>query len=230
MQPGATSRHFPRIRDANLQYEIGLLSQRNKELFLDKMEAATPVIAELAKVTPNTWKSMKGLFTSVENVMRMTPFGNIGQRLQQSAMMPFSSIRNRASFMMEQLFMPMMPIVNKEVIGYETYIMQNQTGALIGGGIGAIVGLWLPGGSVLWGLIGAGIGSLVEDKYKGIEGWGGLVEEYKRGNEAFMNFEDFSSDESGGTGIVQDPTPLPVIGIPGGSRPRLPDGRVIRVI
>ena len=43
--------------------------ERNKQNLLEVLHAAEPVIAEIAKVKPQTWKSMKGIFSSMERGM-----------------------------------------------------------------------------------------------------------------------------------------------------------------
>ena len=43
------------------------LQERNQRNLLDVLQAATPIIEEMAKVKPETWRSMKGLFTSLES-------------------------------------------------------------------------------------------------------------------------------------------------------------------
>lgn len=113
---------------------------RNREQFLEKMRAAAPVIEELADVKPTTWRQMKGLFSSMEAVGRMGMLGNISGRLKQAAMFPMNVLTTRVEFLLEQMFMPLLPIVNKAIITYEGFVMANQTGALIGGGIGLIIG------------------------------------------------------------------------------------------
>ena len=113
-----------------LTQHIEALSQRNKQDFLERMNAAKPVMEEMAKVRPETWQMMKGTFQSLENVGRMGGLGSLVGGLQQGAMMPFRVLGGRMQFAMERLTMPMMTHVNRITNAYESFIMENQTGAL----------------------------------------------------------------------------------------------------
>ena len=207
------------------QQHIQALSMRNKEQFAERMTAAAPVVEELAKVQPSTWRDMRGLFTSMALVGGMNMLGNFTGRMKQAAMLPMNVLTNRLGFMLESVMMPLMPIVNKATMAYESFVMDNQAGALIGGGIGLLVGFAIPGGPLLWGIIGAGIGAGIQAWIRsGTRSYGegerfpiGLTELYP---------EIFGEDYYEGSNIVQDPTG----GGSPGSRPSLPDGRVIRVI
>lgn len=211
----------------NAQQHIQALSMRNKDEFLERMTAAAPVVEELANVKPSTWRDMRGLFTSMALVGGMNMLGNFTGRMQQAAMFPMNVITNRVGFMLEGLMMPLMPIVNKAIMSYESFVMANQTGALIGGGIGFIVGNWLPGGPILWGLIGSGIGVFIERIFTR-RGGDISSEDLERLEEMGYPSQFLGLDEyPAAPHIVQDPI---AAGPYTPSRPTLPDGRVIRVI
>ena len=205
----------PNIDRFTTQQHISALSQRNRQDFLERMGAAEPVVEELAKVEPSTWREMKGIFNSMEQVGRMNMFGNFTGRMQQAAMFPMNVMFNRVGFMLEQLFLPMMPLINKVTIAYENFVMSNQTGALIGGGIGMIVGLYLPGGPILWGIIGSTVGAGIEESLTHFEAFteaGGRVFPFKAPSTA-TPFDPLGGAGGGGTPagtIVQDPELTPI--------------------
>ena len=105
----------PGIDRFTTQQHIMALSQRNKELFLERMGAAAPVVEELAKVKPSTWRTMKGFFSSLESVGRSGILTNFTGRIQQAALLPMNILQNRVAFMVEGLMMPLLPIVNRAV-------------------------------------------------------------------------------------------------------------------
>lgn len=205
---------------------IQALSQRNKAEYLERIGAATPIIEELVKVKPSTWTQVKGLFTSMEAVGRMGMLGNVGMRMQQAAMFPMNIMQNRIEFMLESLFMPLLPIVNRAVSAYESYVMKNQTGALIGGAIGMLVGLALPGGPMMWGLIGGGIGAGIEATK---DYWTQVISGKPLGKSTPydpLGAVEYTEDEEDLYPIVED-----IVGgaLQGTRKMRLEDGRVVRV-
>ena len=205
---------------------------RNREQFVERMNAAAPVIEELAEVKASTWRQMKGLFSSMESVGRMNMLGNFTGRMQQAAMFPMNVMTNRLGFMLEGIMMPLMPIVNKAAMAYEAYVMANQTGALVGGLIGMGIGSIVPWfGTITGGIIGAGIGSFIERMFNPRRVEDMSSEDLKRLEEMgypsqFLGLDEYPDEYPDEYQIVQDPRPL----ARGGSRARLPDGRVIRVI
>lgn len=194
------------------QQHIQALSMRNKEQFVERMEAAAPVIEEMADVKPSTWRQMKGLFSSMESVGRMNMFGNFTGRMQQAAMFPLNILTTRLGFMLEGLMMPIMPIINKMVMTYEAYVMANQTGALIGGGIGAIVGSIVPWfGTMTGAMLGSAIGAGVEESLDLFETF------HAQGGRVFLPMNKppsggTPSDPLGGASTTtDDPEPDPII-------------------
>ena len=143
---------------------IDVLSRRNKQEFLERMNAAAPVVEEIAEVRPSTWNQMKGLFSSMENVGRFNMVGSLVTGLQQGAMRPLNIFSNRISFMFERLTMPMLPYINQITNEYSNFIMDNQIGGTIGGLGGMAIGAYYGGasGAAVGGFLGGLIGSFIE--------------------------------------------------------------------
>lgn len=134
---------------------IDALSQRNKGEFLERMNAAAPVVEELADVRPSTWGQMKGLFTSMEAVGRYSMVGSLVSGLAQGAMRPMNILSGRIGFLFERLTMPMLPYINQITNDYNRFLMDNA----IGGTIGSLAGMAI--GSYYGGPIGGMIGSTI---------------------------------------------------------------------
>lgn len=213
------------------QQHIQALSMRNREDFLERITAATPIIEELVKVEPSTWRQMGGLFMAMQAVGMMNMLGNFTGKMQQAAMFPMNVLTSRVGFMLEGLMMPMLPIINKVTMAYEAFVMQNQTGALIGGGIGIILGS-LVGHPMLGMFIGSTVGGGVQAAlplYEQFTEQGGQVFPYKSPSGATP------ADPLGGasgTTTATDPIVMdqPVTALPGVSRERIDDGRIVRYI
>jgi hypothetical protein len=122
---------------------IEALQNRNRTQLLEILDAATPVIEEIAKVRPQTWRDMSGLFTALEGT-----FG-IGGGLRQigrGALKPVSMLKNRAMNMMEGVLAPVMIGINRIGNRVEALALQNQGGAIAGAATGVIMSFIMPGG------------------------------------------------------------------------------------
>ena len=136
--------------------------EANREQLLEILSVAEPVIEELAKVKPETWRTMKGIFTSMERGMS-NMFGQPIARLKGAAMSPFNLLSAQMSNTMEHLMMPINAYLNSAINSYESWLMRNQaaqTGAAVGTGIGFVLGYVIGMGP--WGaLLGGAFGSLI---------------------------------------------------------------------
>lgn len=129
--------------------------ERNQRNLLDIFTAAKPVMEEIAKVKPETWRNMSGLFKALEGTFGV---GQIGAGFTK----PLSMLQNRASNVLEGALAPIMIEINKVSNQVETFALANQQGAIIGASIGFIAGYVLPGSPLLWGMIGGAIGAFVQ--------------------------------------------------------------------
>lgn len=143
------------------------LQERNKRNLLDVLQAATPVIAEMAKVKPETWRSMTGLFTALEST-----FGTGVRAIGQGFLRPANMLQNRLMNTFEGFLAPVMVGLNNISNQVESFALANQTGAAVGAGIGYALGYVLPGGPLLWAMIGGGIGAFFEQAVKDPEQFG----------------------------------------------------------
>ena len=145
------------------------LQERNQRNLLDILQAATPIIEEIAKVKPETWRSMTGLFTALENT-----FGLGGVKvLGQGALTPLRSLQNRAANVFEGFLAPVMVGINNISNQIESVALANQMGATLGAIGGGILGFFLghPGlGAVFGGLLGANIESRIRAEAQGAPG------------------------------------------------------------
>ena len=133
------------------------LQERNQRNLLDVLQAATPIIEEMAKVKPETWRSMKGLFTSLES-----SFGTGVKTLGQGFLAPFNQMQGRIMNMTEGFLAPVMIGINNISNQLESFALENALGTTIGSTIGFIAGFKLPGGPLLWSMIGGAVGGGIE--------------------------------------------------------------------
>jgi hypothetical protein len=125
------------------------LQNRNQTQLLEILGAATPIIEEIAKVKPETWRSMTGLFSGLEKT-----FGG--------ALRPARMIQNRFMNMFQGALAPVQVQLNNISNQVESFALQNQTGAIIGAAAGFVAGFVLPGGPLLWGTLFGGLGAAYE--------------------------------------------------------------------
>ena len=135
------------------------LQERNQRNLIEVLKAAEPVIEEIAKVKPESWRNMRGLFTALEGTFGVSQIGGAILRPQQM-------LQNQFMNTMEGVLAPVMVGINQISNQVESFAMQNQRGAAIGGAIGFVAGYVLPGGPLLWGMIGGFAGASVEAKFK----------------------------------------------------------------
>lgn len=133
------------------------LQERNQRNLLEIFNAARPILEEIAKVKPETWRTMSGLFKAMEGT-----FGTGIKAIGQGFLKPFQMVQNRAMNVMEGFLAPVMVAINNVSNQVESFALQNQMGATIGAGIGFIAGFILPGSNLLWAMIGGAVGAWYE--------------------------------------------------------------------
>lgn len=171
------------------------LQERNQRNLVEVLKAAEPVIEEIAKVKPESWRNMRGLFTALEGTFGVS-------RIGAAALRPVQMLQNRAMNTFEGLFAPIMVGLNNISNQVEAFAMANQRGATIGAGIGFMAGFLLPGSNVLWAMAGAYIGARAEaDK----EDWRNYI----------APFSEIRGGEGGSGDILQVAvTETPIVQIP----------------
>lgn len=133
------------------------LQERNLGNLLEIFAAATPVLEEIAKVKPETWRSMTGLFTALE-----ATFGTTVKKIGEGFLTPQSLLKTRLMNTIEGSLAPIMVEINNIANQAEAWALQNQTGVAIGATIGYIAGFALPGSPFVWQLFGAVYGGIYE--------------------------------------------------------------------
>ena len=129
------------------------LQERNQRNLLEIFSAAKPVIEEMAKVKPESWRNMRGLFTALER-----GFGAVGQGFLK----PVQMLQSRAENVLEGFLAPVMVGINNISNRIEAFALQNQTGATIGAITGGIIGAFFGGHWALGAIFGSMIGSQIE--------------------------------------------------------------------
>jgi hypothetical protein len=133
------------------------LQERNQRNLLEIFSAAKPVLEEIAKVKPETWRSMSGLFTALEGT-----FGRGVEMIAGGALRPLGMLQNRFTNMLEGFLAPVMVAVNNISNQIESFALQNQQGATIGAIGGGIIGAFFGHpylGAIFGSLLGAGVES-----------------------------------------------------------------------
>jgi hypothetical protein len=139
---------------------LKLASQTWQEKF-----AMKGIFEEMAKIKPETTRHLKDIFGSIERMSR----SNMLAPIRNSLMMPARQLSNQIGFGVQSALMPMTiqlnSMVNKVNMGLQQIVESNRKGAavggMVGGGIGFIAGFVLPGGPVLWGMVGSVAGSVL---------------------------------------------------------------------
>ena len=133
------------------------LQERNQRNLLEIFSVAQPVIEEMAKIKPESWRNMRGLFTALEST-----FGT--SQITAGALKPTSMFMNMGYNMLSGLLSPVMVGINNISNQVESFALQYQTGAVIGGVAGGLLGAYLGSptlGALFGALVGAGLEALL---------------------------------------------------------------------
>ena len=136
---------------------LGLASQTWQEDFA--MKGLLEIVEEINKIKPETTRNLKAMFGSMERMGR----ANMLQPIQSAMGMPQRQLSNQIGFGIQQALMPttllMNQMVNQVSNAIIPFINENRLGAGLGGMVGFVAGFGLPGGPMLWSLIGTGVGA-----------------------------------------------------------------------
>ena len=130
------------------------LQDRNRSNLLEIFSAATPVMEEMAKVKPESWRNMRGLFTALESTFGI-------QTIMSGALKPAQMIGNQATNFLSGALAPLMIGINNIKRDIERRAMANPIPTLVGTGIGFVAGFMLagPAGAQLGSMLGGFLGS-----------------------------------------------------------------------
>lgn len=132
------------------------LQARNQRNLLEIFNAASPVIEEIAKTKPETWRRAREFFKGLSGA-----FGVV-QQIGGGVLTPFRALRARTTAGVEGLLTPVMVGINRVSSQIESKALQNQQGAIVGAGVGYALSFALPGGPLLWSLLLAGAGIQIQ--------------------------------------------------------------------
>jgi hypothetical protein len=123
-------------REAGLDLLPGL-QERNKEQLLDIFKAATPVLTEISKVNPETWRNMQGIFSALNQTYGVGgALRAVSGGLSAGKDIAMGNVAN----LMESYFMgTTLALANLQKL-IESKSLENQVGSAVGGGIGEIAG------------------------------------------------------------------------------------------
>ena len=108
---------------------------------------------EIAKVKPQSWRNMKGLFTALDNTFGV-------QQVLTGGLKPAQMLQNQATNFLGGALAPLYVGLNNIQRSIERRALENPLPTLIGTGIGFALGFILPGSNMLWAMAGGFIGSL----------------------------------------------------------------------
>lgn len=152
----------PNIKgEGALTPEIQRLQEKNLGNLLEIFSAATPVLEEIAKVKPETWRQMTGLFTALEKT-----FGTTVQKIGQGFLTPRKLIVNRFKNTMMGHLGPLMVQLNNIQNQVEAFALQNPQGAAIGSTIGILGYYWGPTVGAITMIAGGLLGAVLESVFK----------------------------------------------------------------
>ena len=133
------------------------LQERNQRNLVEILRAAEPVMEEIAKVKPESWRNMRGLFTALEGTFGVSQIG-------AGALTPRNMMRNMTNNMFQGILAPVMVGLNSLSNRVEAFALQYQTGATGGAIAGGILGIFVGNptlGSIFGALVGAGFEALL---------------------------------------------------------------------
>lgn len=144
-----------------LNTSLSSLQQRNQRNLLDIFRAATPIMEEIAKVKPETWRSMTGLFTALEGTFGIQQIGG-------GALKPLGMVQNQVSNFLEGALSPVMVGINNLSNQIESFALANPIGSVVGGIAGGIIGAFFLHpvlGALFGSLLGAGLEHILTNPF-----------------------------------------------------------------
>ncbi len=162
--PGQTF-HLPAAQAKNFENLLKIFGKKE----------ATEAITEIAKTKSSTWSDIKDTVVDLRTLSTFGGAGAIITRLQDTISLTLEDALSPLSNEVNQLIVDWMttnitPILNDIIGNLAGFVSDHSTGSLIGGIIGEIATLFLPGGQLLVSL-GALLGAGVESIIKGVGGF-----------------------------------------------------------
>lgn len=155
------------------------LSNRNLTLLLKTFskKETQKSLESLAKIDKDEWKSMAetafmlnsfvalGGTSELANILK----GSIKETVELQIAAFLSPIKNTINQAITDIITPFLTDILQPMINdLNTFLSANITGAGIGGIVGSIAGIFLPGG-IIWVTLGAVVGAAIENYFKWVE-------------------------------------------------------------
>lgn len=161
--------------------------ERNLALLLETLskKEVQKSIEVLSKIDKDEWTSMATTATMLNNFVSLGGVSTLTTSIKETIRLQIDSLlsplTNEINQAITDIITPFIndlltPLIND----LSTFLSENKTGAGIGGILGALVAMFLPGG-VIWIAIGALIGSYLEENWEGayqasVFGGGGMIQ------------------------------------------------------
>ena len=154
IQPGSTF-HLPAAQDKNIQNLLKIFGKKE----------ATQALTEMAKVDKSTWGDIRSTVSDLKQISALGGRSNIIAGFKATVDLQieslFSSFTNEVDQLIADALSPIQELINDIVNDLSQFISDNAVGAGVGGIVGGVAALFLPGGPLLVAL-GALVGATIE--------------------------------------------------------------------
>lgn len=166
IQPGGAF-HLPAAQQANMENLLKIFGKKE----------ATDALKALAKTDKTTWTKIKDVTSDLNEIVSAGGTGAVVRSFEDTINLQIeqllSSLKNEINQLITDALTPINAIVTDIFNELGRFVAENKVGAGIGGIVGSIAAMFLPGGPLLTAIgaiIGAGIEQLISILEPGVEG------------------------------------------------------------
>lgn len=159
IMPGQTF-HLPAAQQKNFENLLKIFSKKE----------ATKALTEMAKVDKSTWQDIQSTVSDLKQISALggisTILSSFGKTVELQIQDFLSPLTNEINQLMTDALLPIKGLINDIINDLSQFIADNAPGATVGGIVGGVAALFLPGGPIL-----VAIGALIGASIEALFGW-----------------------------------------------------------
>ena len=162
IQPGSTF-HLPAAQDKNIDNLLKIFGKKE----------ATDALTAMAKTPPDMWVDISNMTSNLRDIVMAGGLSKMVASLEEALSLKIeeitSPIINEINTAMAIILAPIEEQLATVFNDLSGFIAENPTGGAIGGIVGGVAGLFLPGGQI-WGILLALVGAALEAFFTDLAG------------------------------------------------------------
>ena len=158
--------------------------ERNLQLLLKTLSNKTvqKSVEALSQIEKDEWRSMAETTLALNSFVELGGAGKLLSSIKDTIDLKMDEylapLQNEINQQITDLINPLIELITPVVNDLSTFIADNAVGSGVGGIAGSIAALWLPGG-VVWPIMGALLGAILQDYFT--DPYGDIDDPAKRG-------------------------------------------------